>query len=84
MRLKFTCKCPPVYQNIIHGRILCEVKGLMYGGLVVAVLSAQIRPILYMGRFYVRSEVTHKIPPGYYAGSSPLYGKILCKNFDLM
>ena len=37
----------------------------------------------YMGRFYVRSEVTHKASPDYCAGKSVLHGKILRKNFEI-
>ena len=45
---------------------------------VVAVLSAHITiTCIYLGRFYVRSEVTHKSPPDYCVGKSVLHGKIL-------
>ena len=38
----------------------------------------------YVGRFYMRSEIIHKVPPDYCVGKSVLHGKILHKNFDLM
>ena len=68
----------------VTGKVLREVKVHLYEQCVVAVLSAHI-PIhcIYLGRFYVRSEVIHKSPPDYCVGKSVLHGKILRKNFDL-
>ena len=62
----------------ISRKVLREVKVHLYEQWVVAVLSAHI-PIhcIYLGRFYVRSEVTHKSPPDYCVGKSVLHGKIL-------
>ena len=68
----------------LYGKILREVKVHLYEQCVVAVLSAHIpMHCIYLGRFYVRSEVTHKAPPDYCVGKSVLHGKILRKNFDL-
>ena len=62
----------------ISGKVLREVKVHLCEQCVVAVLSAHI-PIhcIYLGRFYVRSEVIHKSPPDYCVGKSVLHGKIL-------
>ena len=62
----------------ISGKVFYEVKVHLYEQCVIAVLSAHI-PIhcIYLGRFYVRSEVIHKSPPDYFVGKLVLHGKIL-------
>ena len=64
--------------SYIYGKVLREVKVHLYQQCVVAVLSAHITiTCIYLGRFYVRSEVIYKSPPDYYVGKSILHGKIL-------
>ena len=55
---------------LLHGKILREVKVHLYEQCVVAVISAHM-PMhhIYLGRFYVRSEVIRKSPPDYCIGS---------------
>ena len=58
----------------ISGKVSREVKVHLYEQCVVAVLSAHI-PIhcIYLGRFYMRSEVTHKSTPDYCVGIGQYY-----------
>ena len=70
---------------VLYGKTLREVKVHLYEQCVVAVYyqPTYLLHCIYLGRFYVRSEVTHKAPPDYCVGKSVLHGKILRKNFDL-